>query len=341
MRKILGCHIESATLEAWSRHLVFEREPIFLTDAALEWLEPEMLALTRAEFGALEGSLGLAFKDAYRTYSVSHDATRVMLFTSEEFHLLSLEVRARLMRLQVQLGRGQVYPISFVLHVLEDFPSAMGFLEPDAFNSDAGPHLALRSDAWWRLSARVRYAWLEHFVSQDRPVCLSARLSERLLHGITGKHPSIVSELVGSFAQRSGPNCFATALAAATNSLTIARSIAGLWLPAESFLHGLTEREFHPRAPLSSARLEAGDVLVWFDKDHRARHACYALTPEMVLNKDDQAWYAPRQLLPLETVLRAWADGGFDVWVYSRGSSFRTSQHTTLTSNARGGSGRD
>lgn len=318
MHKIIGCRVETPTLEAWSRHLVFEREPIFLTDAAREWLGPEMLALTRAEFAVLSGSLGLAFKDAYRTYSVSNDATRVMLFSSEEFHLLSLETRARLMRLQTQLDRGQVYPISFVLRVLRDFPSAMGFLESDTFDTDAGPHVGLRYDAWWRLSTRVRHAWLEHFVSQDRSVCLSARLSGRMLQSITGKHPSIVSELIGSFASRSGPNCFATTLAAVTNSLTIARSISGLWLPAESFLRELTERGFHPRAPLKNARLESGDVIVWFDADHRARHACYALTPEMVLNKDAQAWYAPRQLLPLETVVKGFSDDGFDVWVYSR-----------------------
>jgi hypothetical protein len=326
VHNILGCRIENATLEAWSRHLVFEREPIFLTDAALEWLEPEMLALTRDEFNQLSGSLGLAFKDAYQTYSVSGDATRVMLFTSEEFHLLSLPARARLMRLQVELRRGQVYPMSFVSGVLTDFPSALGFLESDIFDSDAGRYLALRSDAWWRLSARVRHAWLDHFVSQDRAVCLSGRLSSKLLQGITGKHPSIVAELVGSFASRSGPNCFATTLAAVTGSLNIARSIAGLWLPAESFLRGLSEREFHPRGPLSSARLEPSDVLVWFDQHHRAQHACYALTSEAVLNKDAQAWFAPRQLLPLETVLKTWADDSLDVWVYSRGSSFRT-QH--------------
>ncbi len=326
MHNILGCRIENATLEAWSRHLVFEREPIFLTDAALEWLEPEMLTLTRDEFNQLSGSLGLAFKDAYQTYSVSNEATRVMLFTSEEFHLLSLPARARLMRLQVELSRGQVYPMSFVSGVMADFPSALGFLESDMFDSDAGRYFALRSDAWWRLSARVRHAWLDHFVSQDRNVCLSGRLSEKTLSSITGKHPSIVAELVGSFASRSGPNCFATVLAAVTGSLTIARSIAGLWLPAESFLRGLSEREFHPRGPLSSARLEPGDVLVWFDQNHRAQHACYALTSEMVLNKDAQAWFAPRQLLPLETVLKTFSDDGLDAWVYSRGSSFRT-QH--------------
>ncbi len=318
MQKIVGCRVETSTLEAWSRHLVFEREPIFLTDAALEWLEPEMLALTRSEFTALSASLGLAFKDAYRTYSVSNDATRVMLFTSEEFHLLSLESRARLMRLQTQLDRGQVYPIAFVERVLAEFPSAMGFLESDTFDTDAGPHVGLRSDAWWRLSARVRYAWLAQFVSQDRSVCLSARLSARMLHGITGKHPSIVAELIGSFASRSGPNCFATTLAAVTNSLTIARSIAGLWLPAEAFLRELTAREYHPRAPLQNASLEPSDVIIWFDADHRARHACYALTPEMVLNKDAQAWYAPRQLLPLETVLDTWREDGLDAWIYSR-----------------------
>lgn len=318
VQKIIGCRVETLLLEAWLRQIVFEREPIFLTDAALEWPEPGMPTLTRAEFGAFSQSLGLSFNDAYRTYSVARQATRTICVTPQEFRTVPLSLRSSLMQLQAHLGRGQIYTLEFAARALESFPDALGVLEVDAFETDGGPHFALRYDAWWAIPEPARHAWLEHFVSEGRPTCLSADLSSTELSSITASHALIVSELIGSFAATSGPNCFATTLAAATNDLARARSISGEWVLEETFLSGLTERGYRPRAPLEDAPPDSGDVLVWFDADHRARHTCYALRPKMVLNKDGQAWYNPRQLLFLEMVVQDWFDDGFEVWIYSR-----------------------
>ncbi|MDF2629554.1 MAG: hypothetical protein K0R39_3385 [Symbiobacteriaceae bacterium] len=109
---------------------------------------------------------------------------------------------------------------------------------------------------------------------------------------------------------------FATALAAATPSVETAASIAALWLHPEPFLRGLAERGFiwHDW----SGGHAAGSVLVWVDGTGRPQHACYLLEGGLALNKDAQAWFRPRQVLPLTQVLKNWADEGFTLQQYIR-----------------------
>lgn len=306
MQWILGCPVSDALLDTWAERIVFEREPLLLTEEACGLLPAGTVILSAKEFSALGGWVSLDFHDSYDLYAMRRQGLQAALLTPAEFRSLPPSARTALMRLQAERGRGQIYGEAFVRELCQGrMPEAF---KQDLFETDGGLMLALRHDAWRALSGEARRRWLAAFVPHGRQDCLSATLRDRL-------SPS-VRALSGTFAPQSGPNCFATALAAVTDDPVQALSIAGLWLHPEPLLRGLDQRGFKAR-PMHD-HSAPGSVLLFADATGRVQHACFALGEGLALNKDSQAWYAPRQIQPLTTVLENWLEPGWSTTIYTR-----------------------
>lgn len=110
-------------------------QPIYLTDAHKGLLPGDTLLLTRRELGENVVAASLDFKDSYWLYSVSRTADTVALMSPAQFNGLPQAAREELLRLQWQLGRGQIYDSAFVEEVLGAVPP---LLERTAFDTPAG-----------------------------------------------------------------------------------------------------------------------------------------------------------------------------------------------------------
>jgi hypothetical protein len=195
--------------------------------------------------------------------------------------------------------------------------------ERDRFHLVDGARYALRYDAWWALQPAERRRWLLHFVSKGRESCLSGTLSAEQWERIEQTHGPQIRLLAGTMSPVSGPNCFATALAAATNSPAQALSIAGHWLHPEPLLRGLAERGYRfgwalGASPEEIAGLPEGAVILFVDGSERPQHAAYYLGDGLVLNKDAQGWFAPRQIRPVGELLQNWLGDEMRAHVYIR-----------------------
>lgn len=284
MRHALRLSLSEATLETWTRHFCFELEPLFIDAALTAKLEPHALVLTRAEFEYWLRSQPLEYADAYQPWGVK--AEFVALLTSAEFALLEPSLQLELNAVQVHCKRG----LNFPFELARGFGVPAQFLERDA----AEDSFLLRRDAWDALPQAAQFDWLEWYVSQDCPSDVSSSLVNR--HAL---------EWVG-WLPHSGPNCFATVLSHGEPNLARAQSVAQLWLPSETFVRELGARGFTEQT--FGRKLELGWILAWRDSSGGLVHACVCVTRDFVLNKDSQAWYSPRQILELETVLERWSD---------------------------------
>ena len=293
---ILGCSVDDATLEAWARVLVFEREPLFLSEELRQKLPQHLNVISRAEFNRRDDPL--EFNDAYLTYSVGA-APWVGLLEPAEFQNLEPALQLEIVALQSNLGRGQIYPLGFAKKILG---SEFSELEPDVFVD----RVAIRFDAWWSLPKTAREHWLEAVVTENGSQAIALETTSYPLNAST-------RELANSFATSSGPNCFATALACVNDNLDEARTISLLWLHQEPFLQGLNARGY----AVAAKEPQTGDVIVWFDSSNLAQHACAVIAPGLVLNKNAQRWSAPRQILRLEDVLENWRENQLEVRVFS------------------------
>jgi hypothetical protein len=279
----------------------FDLEPVFLTDDLKQRLEPDALVLTRAEFNTWVRSQPLDYVDAYRPWRV--DAEFVALLTPAEIAALEPTLRLELNAAQVRLERGLMFP----LEIARKFRVPAPYLERDS----AGDSFLLRADARDALARADLFDWLEWHVTQDGIPCVSSSLT---MHA--RKQHRAALDWVG-WEPSSGANCFATAsipTVGARHASPLHRNLARLWCLAETFRRALESRGYAER-PFTSD-LERGDVLVWRDSSGTMVHACVALGDGLVLNKDSQAWYAPRQLLEVDTVLERWREDGLEVSVF-------------------------
>jgi len=302
--QVLGCHVSDSTLASWEQRLVFEREPIFVDDARAALLPTGAVVLDSREFGENYAMAPLDLWDSYDLYRMDRRGLSVAFLTPNEVAALPAAARQELMSLQASRGRGQIYDH---LH---------GAGERDRFMVDAAPRYALRHDTWWAMTPAARRDWLQSFVSEGRKSCLSLAVSEEQWE----RFGPVARRLAGRFEAVSGPNCFATALAAVTESVALAESIAGHWLHPAPFLRGLSERGFADGGPVGGdgSALPPGSVLLFVDDEGGLQHACYYLGDGLTLNKDGQGWFIPRQVRPVAEVLQSWRDDGFHPRVYTQ-----------------------
>lgn len=313
--QVLGCRVSDAVIASWEMRLVLEREPIFVTPSASRWLPAGTIKLTGVELGQNFALAPLDLWDTYGFYTMDRKGLEVAFLTPAEFWELPEAGRQELMALQAERGRGQIYTDSWLRKLEISLPSA----GRDRFAQPDGSRFALRHDAWWALTPAERRRWLHQFVSQDRISCLSGDLDEDGWARLTEQHGPQIRLLAGTFAPHSGPNCLGTVLAAATRSPHLALSIAGHWLHPEVFLRGLAERGYQATdLPAEADAMPAGAVINFVDESGRVQHAAYYLGDGLVLNKDAQSWFTPRQILRLPDFLHAWSEDGLAHQIYVR-----------------------
>ncbi|GAB3497561.1 hypothetical protein [Flexivirga lutea] len=102
--------------------------------------------------------------------------------------------------------------------------------------------------------------------------------------------------LAGTFARRSGPNCFGTVMAAAG-----VHGAADEWMTQEPFESWLAANA----TAVATTRhdVDPGIVYVWRQHDGLAVHACVTIGGGWVLNKPSQAWCSPRFIWPTRTAI--------------------------------------
>jgi hypothetical protein len=305
MMNVLGLPISKIQLKTWLSLLTSHHAPFFLTDE----LKPRVLSLhlTRNEFRATIQDV--SFHDSYTTYAVGSEATWVTLLSDNDLKSLPDDVKSELLQLQTQLRRGQIYNFSDYKGLLKD--DELEQARPYIFEFEEKQRLELNHTLWHSFSFETQKRWLTTLISEDRSDCLSGTLSKRQWQSINKHYPAI-KHLVG-FADRSGPNCFATTLAVRLE-VEQAKDVLNLWLQTETFLRTLQELGYRRTTLSPNENLAQGSILILGD-DKSIQHACFYLGDSLVFNKDAQTWFAPRQILRLETVIQNWQE--FEVNVYT------------------------
>lgn len=318
MLSIHAYPVPASLLDAWTQLLVCEIAPFFLTEALMSRLPNETTLLSRSEFNQMD--FALSYRDSYRTYAVHPDASWVAWLRPGEFDSMSSTTQAELLHAQWQLGRGQVYDLDAIrplLHASGVTASAMSRV----VETRDGAKLILDAALWTSLPMPVQRNWLTQFVLEQQAPYDTLDLGAVPWDDVLPHQRASIQALVNRFAPKSGPNCFATTLAATTSRLPTARTISRVWLNQAPFLRGLSARGYHQRPNLQVETHQLRDtVLVWFDPRGTPQHSCYVLSDGIALNKNSQAWYAPRHLVALPDLLTYWSDEPFELVMYRRWS---------------------
>ena len=192
------------------------------------------------------------------------------------------------------------------------------WMEARRAETDEGAVFLLDTAVWERLTSALRRGWLLDFVQQQQPPYPTIAL-QSVPSPIVGS----VRLLANTFAAHSGPNCFATMLAPVSEQ-EAAETIGAQWLHAALFLDGIAAQGYRPQPGMTGSPLLRDAILLWCDAQCAPQHACYLIGDGIVLNKNSQAWYHPRELAALADVLAYWSDEPLELVVYTRAEAGRT-----------------
>ncbi|MCU0493324.1 MAG: hypothetical protein MUD01_17195 [Chloroflexaceae bacterium] len=281
MQDLVGCTVIQRHFDHWTQLLVTDAAPFFLPDDVLPSIPTAIPIFPRSS--GLNKHLTLPFHDSYTTYNVDSSCQHVVFLTDDALRSIDPHIRERLLYEQWRCGRGQIYDRDLVA---EFFPRATSFDQIEAFciETPAGRKCVLASTLWYALPAERQEQWLRRFIADNvHPYSIIG------LEGVELQPLQIrqVTALANTFAFTSGPNCFATTLAAATESVALSQTISMLWLHQDTFLHGLTVRGYtrNDAVNVSSDDLSDG-VIIWSDDAGTPRHACWLLGQGIALNKN-------------------------------------------------------
>jgi hypothetical protein len=160
---------------------------------------------------------------------------------------------------------------------------------------------------WWpSLLAGHENRVLTEFIEEGRFPSSHDEVPERVWARLQSLLPG-VRRLAGTFADRSGPNCFGTVMAAA--------GVAGAedeWMQREPFERWLSEST-RP----GGRDTDAGTVLVWRGRDGSVQHAAVTLGEGWAFHKPSQGWMSPRKVLTVEQTKKSARSVGWRLQRYA------------------------
>ena len=266
--RVLDIEVSDELLAAWRQWLAPERQPFFLADPA------------RFGFTVGERNASPEQRDTFRLWKVSKDL-RVVWLSEPEFSDLARPTRTRLVREQLEHGRGAVPSVR----------AWVDLLDAATLRAQADGHRFV----WWPslIGDAIAADVLTRVVEHDRLPSRHGEVPDAVWRRAAVRVPG-ARRLAGTFATGSGPNCFGTAMAACGVS-----GVEDEWLLPPAFEPWLAEAT-RPGGDDN----EPGTVLVWRDRDGGAQHAAVTLGDGWAIEKPSQEWSSPRAAVTVRDVIR-------------------------------------
>jgi len=267
---ILGIKIEANLVEAWATWLAPTEQPFFVDDAS-EWPE--------GHAGPATG-LSPELRDTFKVWRL-RDRGELVWFNDQAFAALDRDRRRRLVRTQVDRGRGAVPLVRRWSNVLD----------VNALRAQVDGHRFV----WWpSMVAQRPELVLAHFAAEE-----GDRARHRSVASTTWRACEVVlpraRELAGTFAIGSGPNCFGTVMAAAGVD-----GAAKEWMEQAPF-----DRWLEAACVAGGRDYDPGTVLVWRNSAGLPVHAAVTIGSGYALEKPAQTWWTPRIVATVTEVKRA------------------------------------
>jgi hypothetical protein len=266
--RVLGIDVPDELLVIWRRVLAPEWQPFFV-ERPEEWPAP------RPPAGV---ALTAELRDTYTVWRLRR-AAPVVWFDEASFLAMPRAERARLVRSQVEIGRGAV---PTVRRWQTTFAGSM-------LREQADGHRFV----WWpSLLERHAGVVLADHVQDGQPASRHREIARETWRRCRAVLPNARS-LAGSFATSATANCFGTTLAAAGDADGDERILQDRF---DAFLAA--------RCAPGGDDGDPGTVLVWRDRSGQPCHSAVTIGDGWAFEKPSQTWWTPRVALAVGQLIR-------------------------------------
>lgn len=278
--RVLNIPVTSADLCRWRLLLAPERQPFFLTAKESQLLDLPVEPRVESVWSPED-------RDTFTIWNVAAQADQVAWLTVSQWAELPLAKRRTLLGLQVRHGRGNV-PLG------QHYCSLLPGLAPGRF--------------LWRPEL-LTLAVLDRLFTAEAAPCQRDLVPWEVWER-AAPHLPRVKALAGTFTEpdRAG-NCFGAVMGAA--GIAEAEHVWMQRAPFETFVQDRTSPGGQDSQP--------GTLLIWRSTDGLSQHAAVTLGDGWAFHKPSQTWMTPRQVLPVQTIIRRHRTRGHRLSRYSLG----------------------
>lgn len=302
--RVFDCAITSDKLETLAALFVPDQDVYYIDgDGVAKALLTEGIAVySRPEFGSSFPTFSLKYGSLYGIWSMQFsDTTCVAAMNADQLASLPPNVSQAILAQQVKLKRGHIYKTDW----FNEFEKP----QTHTIIVDEEWYYLLTSKDWWAFDPEIRRRWVLQWLMACRAdEQMGTSEFDRRCDGVPY---DLIDEYAGTFAEHSGPNCFAAAIAMVvagrdSKQYLNSRILISQWLHQGTFFNLLREHEYSKAAEWQSTRdlsgVQPADVMIWYGGDGSAGHAAFAVSNELVFQKQAQGWEAPWQVVRIADV---------------------------------------
>lgn len=266
--RVLGAEAGDSLVERWREWIAPPCQPFVLEAGDHDPLRGESIEAT-AEL-----------RDTFHLWAVDQSLREVWL-SEDTFAALPRPRRAALVRAQVANRRGAVPSVG----------AWADLLDRQTIRHQADGHRFV----WWRPLLGAGAEVVRRFVERENDGVASRHLEVPESTWRRGLQVvPVARDLAGTFAERSGPNCFGGVMAAC--GVPDVKDTWMLQAPFDGWVGGNTRR--------GGRDCDPGTLLVWRDRAGTAQHAAVTLGDGWAFEKPSQCWATPYRVLDVADLIR-------------------------------------
>lgn len=281
-------------IEDWIRSYVPEKDLFFLPEKDLIFFEEylqNVLVIPREEFFEHKSYNQIQLVNSYEYWNISKEVQYVIVASSDWVNSLPAKKKKHLFYIQMEYGRGLIYPISFSFR-------ATSVLKENVIETNEEHFLILQRAIWEGLSYNIKIDLIKEFALQ---------WEDWTCYGYPEKAPLYIKKFANTFPSCSGSNCLSATLFAITQQEWMIYE----WVHPRTFIQSLKKANY---SLTSSQEIELSDIAIWEDLDGVIQHASYHIGDSLFFNKNGQTYFNPWKIIDFTELKEKWSKYSMSIY---------------------------
>jgi hypothetical protein len=247
----------------------------------------DALIIPRSEFLKHSSYTSISLACSYEYWNISKECQYVIVAQPYWITALTPEAQKELFKLQINVKRGLIIPLSF-------FPNIEELPPEHIVTANEQSYVVLQKTMWDKLSYDIKAQVLKKYALEwDSWTSLE----------VPQQTPTHLIKYANTFSSKSGANCFASVLYAISNVPDKQEWLIHEWIHQGTFIEGLKKAQYQA---IAEDDLLAGDVVTWLNEEGVIQHAAYHIGNHIFFNKNGQTFFNPWKVVHWKELNEEW-----------------------------------
>src|SRR5690625_244857 len=310
--EVKGISISPEMLNDWAKKVLPYFDLLFFTDenkSFINHLDSNVLVMSARDFYRDTYFNDFDTLNSYQAWQITNDVSHVCIVHPDNLLTLESDIREKMFRVQKEINSGLVFKWDLIAKQIENSKSLLQLFSPYVFEYKSEKYLMVQYSLWKQLTTELKYGFL---MSVAKDFVHDVEIDHKQMEEFVQKYPHI-APYFNTFSNLNGANCFASTLAAFSESDVDTDWLITKRVTAESLLYSLKLHNYILKSD-SLIELLPNDVLLWKDHNNNILHSAYYLGNGYFFNKHGQTFISLWKIIQVNHLLDAW--GKYSIHIY-------------------------